>query len=139
MTAPTKRRDASGKFAKKNPDCEPATKGYVKCVARNMLDIKHSHEISTKDNLNISLGALTMLSSVASAASYIIASVNNIHDIATLMAPIFWMSMIIFAACLLATEHTDTKISSVSNCVPDYLKKYEPPCEPKRGCDEQEG
>jgi hypothetical protein len=47
MTAPAKR--GRPKKAAENPDCEVASKGYVKCVARRMTDLKHTHGTTNED------------------------------------------------------------------------------------------
>lgn len=137
MTAPTTTRGRGHpRKQPENPECEVATKGYVKCVARKTTDLKHSHDVCNA-NQTENIGFLTAATAALTAFAWAICVKESAASMQTMFASIFWMSIIICAACSL--DH-DVIIQSemVSDYIPDYLKKYEPPCEPKRGCEEQE-
>jgi len=138
MTVPTKRRVGRPRKQPENPDCEPATKGYVKCLMRKMTNIEHTHETTNGDATEV-IGIATMVLIFVSIIGWLLASKSEYAGMATMFASIFWMSFAIFSACAFNASVSIDK-AELSDYIPDYLKKYEePPCEPKRGCDEQEG
>ncbi len=136
--APTKRSVGHPrKNAKKqeNPDCDVATKGFVKCLMRKMTDIQHTHGTTNgepAENIGIATMALTM----ASVIGWLVTSKAEYSNLVTMFATMFWISLVIFTACAFsASVSIDTAM--LSDHIPDYLKKHEePPCEPKRGCEE---
>jgi len=136
MTAPTKRRVGRPRKQPENPDCEVATRGYVKCVARKMTCIKHTHETANGDATE-AIGIATMVLIFVSIIGWLLASKSETSGMVTMFASIFWTSFVIFLACACNASVSIDK-AELSDYIPDYLKKYEPPCEPKRGCEEQE-
>lgn len=141
VTAPTTRRPVGRprKVEKQaNSDCEVASKGYVKCVARKLVSIEHTHKILHKDDLTASIGAVTLISTGISLVLYLSAFRYGVENMEALFAHIFWMSLVILVGCLCSTNSHLVE-APLSDTTPDYMKKYEePPCEPKRGCEEQE-
>jgi hypothetical protein len=137
-TAPTKRsvgRPRKNAKKQENPDCEVATKGFVKCVARNVVSIEHTHKILHKGDLTASIGAVTLISTGISLLLYLFAFRYGVENMQALFAPIFWMSLVILVGCLCSTNSHLVE-APLSDTTPDYLKKHEePPCEPKRGCE----
>lgn len=131
-------RDTNGKFAKKpeNPDCEPATKGYVKCIARTVIS-KHKHYQSSSRKDGTEIGFLLF------AAVWLFSGLFSLN--AALPTHYFeqisWLSG--FAAIIMVFVNIDVSgIGSnyTHNGESDIkaIQKYEPPkCEsPKRDCEE---
>ena len=128
------KRDASGKFAKKkkkpeNPDCQPATKGYVKCVVRKAAEHKHK--------FGFDCGSIVIMVVLLSLAWVFCVSIHEsnlawITGIGALM-------MVSVGACYDEDKKTETSTIDGRICTdyvyPDYLKKYTPPvCEKKKEC-----
>lgn len=130
----TQKRDANGKFAKKkpkNPDCEPATKGYVKCVARNV--IQHDGYQYYYNESGHWQGVLSGACSIILIFAWALAMDAKTEPIA---AWVIGMSAILCA--IMAIEaHCMPKIYAEER-EHKSLEKYEPPCDPKRGCEEKE-
>jgi hypothetical protein len=136
--APTKRsagRPRKNAKKQENPDCEVASKGYVKCLMRKMTDIKHTHGTTDGDTTE-AIGIATMVLSFVSVIGWLVASKAEYSNLVTMFSTIFWMSLVLFAACACNSPVSINK-EMMSDHIPDYLKKHEePPCGPKRGCEE---
>lgn len=135
--APTKRsvgRPRKNAKKQENPDCELATKGYVKCLMRKMTDLKHSHAVCNPDQTE-NIGWVMAATAAVTPFCWMFSVRAGAPNMETMFATIFWISALICLACSL--EH-DVRIQKemTSDHIPDYLKKHEePPCEPKRGCE----
>ena len=137
ITMTTKQqRDGNGRFtgSKKtrkpeNPDCEPATKGYVKCLIRKTRDHTHGHDICW--------GA-TFLGMVGGFAFFLFVLLSGNKEAAdTMLFPDLFFTL----ACALATldlhitNNTNTTYG-IEESEPEILKKYIPPEEIDRVCKE---
>jgi hypothetical protein len=111
------------KRAAENPDCEVATRGYVKCVARRldvMHDMNHNH-------LPSSLCWLLIAGCCAFGAP-ITREFSTIEIVIITAIPLF----IAFHDFLM---HLAVKCDQRRDC--NFIQPHtEPPCEPKRECDE---
>ena len=121
-------RDKNGKFtskkkpAQKNPDCEPATKGYVKCIARKLVD-------GPMDKSNGYLCSALFWWIVA-----VIAMFGGARVFETT-----WPKMVFTVASLLMVHDIICLfIELSSSSSQEYIQKYEPPecCEHKDECGE---
>lgn len=133
----------------KNPDCDPATKGYVKCQIRKLISVSgHSHEY--KNDLGGAIGTVSLVSgffsfifgmflsfptvqlSELSNAEYL-QSQEIGHCVLTFSA-VMW---VIFAAVFISTHHDYTENNTITDeendVIPEF-QKYEPPCEKKDNC-----
>lgn len=129
------KRDASGKFTKKkkkpeNPDCEPATKGFVKCIVRKAAEHKHAINI---DNCIVMFLAVLLSFVWVWAAVY--------HDSILALTTGIGALMMFTVGFSFEGSHTGTSNIDGRICTeyiyPDYLKKYTPPvCEKKKECGE---
>jgi hypothetical protein len=131
MTAPTKRRVGRPRKQPENPDCEPATKGFVKCVARQY------HEQQTEKNMEHRRGSelLSVYTWAIATAMLGIAWLvmgDDAFSTITICSALLFVNSIIMWGGWVDTIHYSWKHT-------DFMQKYEPQCEPKRGCDEQEG
>ncbi len=134
-TDPTvKAKRGRPKKAAENPDCEVASKGYVKRVARRMTDLRHTHYVSNADQME-NIGITTIGLSVFSACLWLIARSGGLPHLETMFASIFWVSVCICITCVASDCKVDVKSNMMSDNVPDYLEKYEPPCERKKECE----
>jgi len=132
MTAPTTRRVGRPRKQPENPDCEVATKGYVKRVARQY------HEQQTVKNMKHRQGSEGSIMAFMWALVTIgcLAWWFSTKDITAQISCV--VTGLLFAnAMFVAVGWVDTIRESYKHT--DFMQKYEPPCEPKRGCDEQEG
>lgn len=115
--------------ATKNPDCEPATKGFVKCVVRKAAEHKHK--------FGFDLWPMIVVIGILSLAWVFCVSIHEsnlawITGIGALM-------MISVGVCFDEDKKTETSTIDGSfgtpYTYPDYIKKYTPPvCEPKKEC-----
>ncbi len=133
MTAPTKRRVGRPRKQPENPDCEPATKGYVKCLMRKSL--AHSHAQNVTFGVIASAlvigGLLTLCLALGEGQTWKALSPQW-------FAPMlmFTMSCLVVMIDLMRSDAERVCCNSTSGI--NEIQKYEPPCEPKRGCEEQE-
>lgn len=119
--------------ALENPDCEPATKGYVKSIARKL--VSHRHE-------QCGFGLWYFFATVIGFLAWICAMVVRTEPIA---AWAIGVGTLVSGACLAETIETSQYNTETSNIdasadtdygYPDYIKKYEPPnCEKKNECE----
>lgn len=145
---------AGFKATPKNPDCEPATKGYSKSVGRTVIENStHNHSISINEDLRCSLfvvfGIVTFVSSVlwfilGTALSDPITAVNikNIEiakNVVSISAPISIIGgLITFCAWVSESQPSATGQSRIFNeykSLPKELQKYTPPR--KDECEEE--
>jgi len=136
--APTKRsvgRPRKNAKKQENPDCEVASKGYVKCLMRKMIDIKHTHGTTNAEPAE-NIGIATMALSMVSILGWLLtANISTLDNMETMFATMFLVSTVIFTACAFSASVSIDK-AMMSDYIPDYLRKHEePPCEPKRGCE----
>ncbi len=128
-------RDDSGKFTKKvkilkkpkNPDCEPATKGYVKCIARKgICSSVHRHEESN---------SLSMILGIFSTIMFILAMFAGYPSDHAKWGPVIIIFAIIGISCALSLI-LDNNTEYVRLASPDEIKEYEPPtCTEKNECE----
>jgi len=122
----------------KNPDCEPATKGYVKWIARKMTrSPNHVHKLQ---NWKPIFGILAACSAGAlvSAGLYGECITNAaLASQAPVFAGMFCTCSLIVLGGVVGTNFstTETNISS-SLLIPDAIQKYESPkCDSKKECE----
>jgi hypothetical protein len=116
----------------KNPDLEPATKGYVKCVARKTTD--HEHSV-TYPTVGLFIGSAGLMCAWFWMATLHESTLCWITGIGALM--MFWIGV-----CFDFSDGTMTETSNLDGGAhtpyryPDYLQKYiPPPCEKKEDCE----
>ena len=125
------KRDASGKFAKKkkkpeNPDCQPATKGYVKCVVRKAAEHRHKY--------GFDCAPIVIMIAILSLAWAFCVSVHESN-----LAWITGIGALMMISVGVSFSDDTTETSNIDGSFgtpypyPDYLKKYTPPvvCEKK--------
>jgi hypothetical protein len=122
-----------------NPDCDPATKGYVKKVARKILDKSgHTHNIRTETvgglGIRGSLIFWSFISLVLSLIAIFFSYVTKNRDTAMMCTPVVIMSGIILVASVFCQDYTVTK-ERVRDCYPKSVCKHEPK---KEECPEDE-
>ena len=146
-----KKRDAKGKFAPKakkpeNPDCEPATKGYVKCIARGLtINSYHSHRLEGELRESLTLisglavfgsGLVWALIGSLLADPNTVSQMNNIWfaKLALEMAQsLFGGSLVVFIASFTTPNVEDTHDAYATKGPLKAIQKYEPPtCDKKR-------
>ena len=126
-----------------NPDCEPATKGYVKCVARTLVSNTANHVYYTteesEDNIdnNEMLGVLLTTMFMCWAGAWVIImvtpSINN--PIAAWIAGTNAITMFsILAVMLTVGHHTHKIVLKVKEPIKAF-QKYTPVCEEKKECE----
>lgn len=121
-----------------NPDCEPATRGYVKCLMRKMIGAEHTHNVvGSKQTENIKVALLFM--ATASFCGWLFGvKMAGVANLEAIFASIFWMSITLYLACAI-TGPVDVNRGRAFEYIPDCIQlNIDPPCEPKRGCEEQE-
>ena len=113
-----------------NPDCEPATKGYVKCVARKIINNGGIYFEAVNPSL----------------------SINNFIGIVAFLFGIWWVAAVAFqdstvawvmgvaSICMLsvATEmswHKHEVIVKLNGDKEPAFQKYTPVCEEKKECE----
>ena len=124
-----KRARGRPKKAAENPDCEVATKGYVKCVARKLGE--HTHEnfkIKMSDGVLAFVGIVGLIS--IGEAGYILDQIS----IPTLLMTFVFFGMYSLVAGMV-TSHGCTETSYDLDEVKAIQPHTEPPCEPKRECE----
>src|SRR5574344_2087178 len=131
IMTPTTTKRGRGRPLKQpeNPDCEVATRGYVKCLMRKMTDIQHTHG-TTNGEPTENIGIATMALSFASVIGWLLASKCEYTGMVTMFASLFWMSLVMFSACAFNASVIVDK-AMLSDHIPDFMQKYEPPCEPE--------
>ena len=114
----------------KNPDYEPATKGYVKCIARKLADHTHKRPLPML-NLSVAIAGYT------SGACWIFAIPETEIYKPSLITGIFLISIVCTINLIDWGLQTETKTASGDFSV---IQKYQPPaecCEPaKKECEE---
>lgn len=123
-----------GKVIVKNPDCEVATKGYVKCVGRTVIatsDHSHCFEDVCTTMPVIAACALTAFLGLCGWLLF-----NGTKDMfgASVSASVFSMAVLLSVFVWVFSGVSTT--STDKRSIPKTLIKYTPPvCEPKKGCD----
>ena len=127
--------------APKNPDCEPATKGFVKCIARTVVNesVKHTHPFG-RDLLSENLCAVSLLGvfgfGLVAICEY---GALNIHGWFPTCVLGFLISVGITGATIVTSEQTERGGQTWrgeyqwGHPIPQ-IQKYEPPCEKKKEC-----
>jgi hypothetical protein len=120
-----------------NPDCAPATKGFVKCMLRTLIkESSHGHDFEG-DTVAATLGAFSIVGIFATGLGFIITMGNPTTSWwSSVLASMFMMFITITIACLLADVRTDrSKINDGD--IPWSFNAYTPPgvCAPKKGCE----
>jgi hypothetical protein len=127
-TSPTKRsvgRPRKNAKKQENPDCEVATKGYVKCLMRKM--IKHDNYQYYYNKEGGSQGIPSMLGGILAFFGWASAMITGGEPYAA------WGCGIVMAVCVITCLE--------SKCMPSIIadekehkafeKHEEPPCEPR--------
>ena len=135
------------KKEEKNPDCEPATKGYVKCQIRKLISVSgHSH-----GNHNELCGVLGLLSLFAFIGSLVVsflfyfvppAGVGSIYSLAQCQTAACYtftfcaVMGVICGSCLISECKDETEPNTIidEDGTQSEFQKYEPPCEKKDDC-----
>jgi hypothetical protein len=120
----TRARTKDGKFAKKvdNPDCDPATKGYVKCLLRKTRD--HTHQQMGGGNW-IDLCAICGWFTLAMVVVFINASRTSPFP------EEWWAAITMFSiACtaMAVDKYETTYTGSPDPKEPACIKAYDPQC-----------
>lgn len=131
MTTPTTTR-GRGRPRKQpeNPDCEPATKGYVKCVARKLIS-------GPIDKAGGAFNSAIIWMIIAAAFTVTMCAISGPHT--DPFSTLNWATVAFMISFALGVH--DVVLGYYLFSYPeqyDYVRKYKPPCEPKRGCEEQE-
>jgi uncharacterized protein YacL len=115
------------KKAAENPDCEVATRGYVKCVARKTRE--HTHD---NPNFVLSYGVIGLASALLlswfGAGEKLLSQIN----IPTVLATITIICTCTLV-CGLLSSFLRTSESSDMRDIQTSQPHTEPPCEPKKG------
>ena len=118
-------RDKDGKFARKklaNPDCEPASKGLVKCWMRKMAD----------DTGNAASGALVKTAVFWEIVFGVSICINIVFPEIEWMYAATIIAFILFIQNFVTAYMAFTDVSDL-----EYLQKYQPPvCKEKEECEE---
>jgi hypothetical protein len=119
-----------------NPDCEPATKGFVKCLMRKY-DNGHTHEQRS--------GGWPMLClSVLFLAVLFVCGVTPNPSMGANQPLYTWVFGLLavvsgvaaYEVAAIGEDRTTVPNNKMWSDHPDYIRKYEPPkCEPKKGCE----
>jgi hypothetical protein len=117
--------------APKNPDREPATKGYVKCVARKLNT--HKHETDRNQMITIQMGgfAILFLLSIGGAglANSVFGASSN--EFLFFVATVF-SSFVLILFCGTQITNPDTSDVNFDADIARAIQKYTPPtCEKK--------
>jgi hypothetical protein len=132
------KRDSNGKFASaqpNNPDCEPATKGFVKCIARTVHSscIKNSHAKLSK---RASSGDISFLAGMVACLFWLFMLSNHFEGSFTFTVGIAALVMIVIGL------DVDNGMSGIDleyqypQEVPKSIQKYEAPkCEERKECE----
>lgn len=113
----------------KNPDCEPASKAFVKCIARKMHS--HTHEQSVD-------GSLLLLTTIGLWVIFLVDSYSHTTDTQFLseQAGLVVFGMTIVCSVLMIELYIiGTRRTTIPKEDSSYLDKYIPPEEIKRICD----
>ena len=128
------KRDASGKFAKKkpeNPDCEPATKGYVKCVARKTM--KHTHMVDIDNLLTANFVSNSCVCLISFALIIHILDVDLVSVLLCLIGG--FVSLMIVISIMWINAEAETSDVNFEVDLHRAIKKHTPPeCEKKKEC-----
>jgi TM2 domain-containing membrane protein YozV len=119
------------KTPQKNPDCEPATKGYVKCLMRKTRE--HTHNCQWDGSPTFLLMFAGWFGSVILGASCISIDkgMQNIGN--QYFVPVVLFTILI--TCLFY-EFMKLEIVEINRSLPSDLKRYTPPtCEKKDECE----
>ncbi|MDD2246422.1 MAG: hypothetical protein PHC39_05005 [Proteiniphilum sp.] len=114
-----------------NPDCEPATKGFVKCIARTLVDKQSSHFYY--ENRDSDCGGMFSFA-VGTFAFFVwgfAMSVDNVPMVA-------WASGVIVIMCIVGIAEMYINKPNIRLNTRDYCKaiqKYEPPTCEKKECE----
>lgn len=112
----TSSRNKNGQFAPKNPDCEPATKGFVKCIARKLVNFDQEADIG--------IGVMWFLFLVVSC---LIFQCSNYTSETAKILVLITLAFVINRLMIV--------ISNVDRSRFHIIQKYEPPkCEQKKEC-----
>jgi hypothetical protein len=126
MTAPVKR--GRPKKAAENPDCEVATKGFVKCVARKLIS-------GPIDKARGSLYSASIWIILAAVFTVVMSGVAPPHT--DPFSTLTWASVLFMISFALGIH--DMIFAFNMFCYPEqynYTQPHtEPPCEPKRECE----
>ena len=113
----------------KNPDCEPATKEYVKCLMRKTRE--HTHTIYWN-------GVPTGLGALCGWFLLMFCLMDKITSDGHLFANQYAGLILVFTIIMSCVfyEFTTLRSEGIENFLPSDLKKYTPPaCEKKEECE----
>lgn len=112
----------------KNPDCEPATKGYVKCMIRTTRDHTHGQDIKSGSVIfGVIFGTAIFLIAIFSGDKELYATFTIPSALFTLGLSLVWWD--------LARTSDDYTTERISESEPECLKKYIAPEEIQRICE----
>ena len=137
-----KKRDKNGKFAAKqkppeNPDCEPATKGYVKCLIRKTKD--HNHPQDSKyffTGVTAIIGWFCVFLSIFPPTPPSLLSAVAVQNQSAMIA--FSAACTVFCIDMIRMDDETTGVNSDPiGRIYRLLKKYERPvCKDKEVCED---
>ena len=112
------------KVTPKNPDCEPATKGYVKSLIGKTRDHDHTH-ISTWD------GTPTLLAMFGGClgSTLLGASCISVSETARNLGNQYFVPVLLFTIVMFCVfyEFRNIEIEEIKTPLPSELQKYTPP------------
>jgi hypothetical protein len=118
--------------SEKNPDCEPATKGYVKSLIGKTRDHDHTH-ISTWD------GTPTLLAMFSGClgSTLLGASCISVSETARNLGNQYFVPVLLFTIVMFCVfyEFRNFEIEEIKTPLPSELQKYTPPR--KDECEEE--
>ena len=113
-----------------NPDCEPATKGYVKCVARTLVD-RMGQEIEA-NGVNSDPGNMLIISSLGFVFAWMLAMFVRTEPVAAWASG---CSAIVLLICGHEVWAHDHHIHTCKSYEIRSIQKYTPVCEEKKECE----
>lgn len=119
-----------------NPDCKTATKGYVKCLLRHLIqdESSHYHELK-EDTLTSTLGASSIFGIILTLSGFALTmGKSDLLWLCSMFASSSLIFGVIIIACLFA--ESTTKSGRINDGeIPPAFEKYKVVCAPKKGCE----
>lgn len=117
-----------------NPDYEPATKGFVKCIARKLNAHKHTMDFNSILSYHVYSNLFLFVISACVAKMAV-----DTHDVLLIVVSLLCAGAAIVILCAAANEYVEQSTSDTKNYsgeINKAIQKYEPPtCEPKKECE----
>lgn len=119
----------------KNPDCEPATKGYVKCLIRRTA--QHTHEMRGDCLFTLAFAILTWITTFTMYLCTFSINPDTVRVANQWMIPIFLVSVLSTTVVIDAFRTSDLHTcSNYDNTNYKIVGKYKPPECTKHDCED---